>query len=95
MMNEDWVRQYKQKRIVTVAGMVSSCLIFSISPYVMSLCTVSWRLDCLLYFLGFLSLLYFGKFSLKCPKCQRPIYIGDAFSVQHCKACGSMLRDFS
>ncbi len=91
-MKENWVNQYKKKMRKTEIGILTSCLIFIVSPFAMSLFSVSWHLDGLLYTLGFLSMLYFGIFSLKCPKCQCPIYIGDAFSIRNCKECGSVLR---
>lgn len=91
-MRKDRANQYKNKMRKTGIGMVFSILIFIVSPYAMSLFSVRWRLDGLLYTVGFLSLLYFGIFSLKCPQCHVSIYLGDAFSIKHCKKCGLSLR---
>lgn len=91
-MGEKWVRQYRQKRRKTWIGILFGILLFMASPYILLIFPNSLRLDGLLYTVGFLSILYFGIFSLKCPNCHSPIYIGDAFSIQNCKECGSKLR---
>lgn len=91
-MKENWIRQFEQIRRKTWMGLLFGVLLFVSSPYVLLIFPNSLRLDGLLYTVGFLSILYFGIFSLKCPNCQSPIYFGDAFSIQNCKECGSKLR---
>lgn len=85
--------KYKQRVRRTWIGLIASCLLFLASPYVSLVVAVTWRIDCLMYTLTFISILYFGIFSLKCPKCGAPIYIGDAFSILNCIECGSMLQN--
>lgn len=91
-MTNQWTDVFRNRVRKMWLGLALSSLVFIASPYVNKLCAVTWRLDCILYTFALLSILYFGIFHLKCPKCGVAMHIGDAFSIRSCKECGSTLR---
>lgn len=92
-MSNKGQKSYMKLVTLNFIGMLTGLALLVFSSVSNQTITIGFRTDWLFASIGFILVLYYGIFNLKCPYCGHTIDVRGAFYISKCPHCGSDLKE--